>query len=84
MPRKGNYCHGKVLAVSILSAAEEESGQQQQQQQQSPPPLLLLNQDLLSKYKIDPSGKEALKAGDVIMAARPFVHAMATACRGQR
>ena len=83
MPRKGNYGHGKVLAVSSLSAAEEESGQQQQQQQ-SPPPLLLLNQDLLSKYKIDPSGKEALKAGDVIMAARPFVHAMATACRGQR
>ena len=79
MPRKGNYGHGKVLAVSSLSAAEEESGQQQQS-----PPLLLLNQDLLSKYKIDPSGKEALKAGDVIMAARPFVHAMATACRGQR
>ena len=50
--------------------------------------MILLNEDLLKIYGADRWCTQVtpspVKAGDVIIAARPFVHALATSVRGKR
>ena len=50
--------------------------------------VILLNEDLLKIYGADRwshgTTSPKVRAGDVIIAARPFVHALATSSRGRR
>ena len=49
--------------------------------------MILLNEDLLKIYGADRSQGTTtppVRAGDVIIAARPFVYALATSSRGRR
>lgn len=43
-----------------------------------------LNEALLAAHGVDLGEGARVKAGDVLTVARPFVRALATACRGQR
>ena len=51
--------------------------------------MILLNEDLLKIYGADRWSSQGtttppVRAGDVIIAARPFVYALATSSRGRR
>ena len=45
---------------------------------------IVLNQDLLKQYNVNLDENASVKAGDVLIAASPFVSVLATSCRGKR